>query len=95
MRSVGRSISTVSIRLKAKALPTEIGITNFTGAQSWCTRFMKRNNLSIQCKTTLSQPLPADFEEKASAFHQFCLMKIAEKNIDLLHRQYGRSTCTL
>ena len=34
MQSVGRSISTVSIRLKAKALVQEIGITNFTGAQS-------------------------------------------------------------
>ena len=43
---------------------------------------MKRNNLSIWCKTTLSQRLPADFEENASAFRQFCLMKIAEKNID-------------
>ena len=73
MRSVGRSISTVTIRLKAKALANEIGIMNFTGAQSWCTKFMKRNNLSIQCKTTLSQRLPADFEEKASAFRQFCL----------------------
>ena len=32
MRSVGRSISTVSTRLKAKALAKEMGIMNFTGA---------------------------------------------------------------
>ena len=82
MQSVGRSISTVSIRLKAKALAKEMGITNFSGAQSWCTRFMKRNYLSIRCKTTLSQRRPSDFEEKASTFRQFCLMKIEEKNID-------------
>ena len=82
MRSVGRSISTVSIRLKAKALAKDMGITNFTGAQSWRTRFMKQNNLSIWCNTTLSQRLPADFEEKASAFREFCLVKIEEKNID-------------
>ena len=82
MRSVGRSISTIFIRLKPKALAKEMGITNFTGAQSLCTRFMKRNNLSIRRKTTLSQRLPADFEEKASAFREFCLAKIEEKNID-------------
>ena len=82
MRSVGRSISTVSIRLKAKALAKEMGIANFTGAQSWCTRFMKGNNLSIRCKTTLSQRLPADFEEKASTFREFCSMKIEEKIVD-------------
>ena len=45
MQSIGRSISTVSIRLKAKALSKKMDITNFTGAQFWCTRFMKRNNL--------------------------------------------------
>ena len=61
MRSVGRSISTVSIRLKAKTLAKELGIMNFSGGQSWCTRFMKRNNLSIRCKTTLAQRLPPDF----------------------------------
>ena len=80
MRSVGRR--TVSIRLKAKTLAKEMGITNFTGAQSWCTRFMKRNNLSIRCKTTLSRQFLADFKEKASTFREFCLMKIEEKNID-------------
>ena len=58
MRSVGRSISTVCIWLKAKALAKEMGIMNFTRAQSWCTRFMKQNNLSIRCKTTLAQRLP-------------------------------------
>ena len=81
MRSVGRSISTVSIRLKAKTLAKELGIMNFSGGQSWCTRFMKRNNLSIRCKTTLAQRLPADFEEKASIFREFCQTKITEKNI--------------
>jgi len=81
MRSVGRSVSTVSIRLKAKTLAKELGIMNFSGAQSWCTRFMKRNNFSIRSKTTLAQRLPADFEEKAGIFREFCHTKIAEKNI--------------
>ena len=42
----------------------------------------KQNNLFIQCKTTLFHLLPADFEEKASTFGEFCLMKIEEKTID-------------
>ena len=82
MRSVGRCISTVSIRLKEKALAKEMSNANFTGAQSWSTRFMKRNNLSIRRKATLSQRFPADFEEKASTFHEFCSMKIEEKIVD-------------
>ena len=43
---------------------------------------MKRYYLSIRCKTTLSPRLPSDFKEKASTFHQFCLMKTEEKNKD-------------
>lgn len=81
MRSLGRSISTVSMRLKANTLAKEMGIMNFIGTQSWCTRFMKRNNLSIRCKTTLAQRLPADFKEKASIFREFCQKKIVEKSI--------------
>ena len=43
---------------------------------------MKRNNLSIRCKTNLAQRLHGDFKEKASTFGKFCLIKIQEKNID-------------
>ena len=43
---------------------------------------MKQNNLSIWCKTTSAQRLPADFEEKGNTFRKFCLMKIEEINVD-------------
>ena len=58
--TASRSVSTVSIRLKAKALAGELNINDFQGTPSWCFRFMKRRNLSIHTRTTVSQQLPDD-----------------------------------
>uniref|UniRef100_A0A8C5WM40 HTH CENPB-type domain-containing protein n=1 Tax=Leptobrachium leishanense TaxID=445787 RepID=A0A8C5WM40_9ANUR len=63
-RTAGRSVSTVSIRLKATAIARDMEINDFRGGPSWCFRFMKRRNLSIRTRTTISQQLPKDYEEK-------------------------------
>ena len=62
-RSASRSVSTVSIRLKAKALACKLDVKDFQGTSSWCFRFMKRHNLSIRTRTTVSQQLP-DYRER-------------------------------
>ena len=42
---------------------------------------MKRRNLSIRTRTTLSQKLPKDYEEKLAIFRTYCENKINEKKI--------------
>lgn len=80
-RAAGRSVSTVTIRLKATALARDMNINDFRGAPSWCFRFMKRRNLSIRTRTTVSQQLPKDYQEKLANFRAYCKKKITEKKI--------------
>lgn len=69
-RSACRALNTVQLRLKAKAMAEEMKI-DFQGTVSWCFRFMKRKNLAIRQRTTLSQTLPDDHREKMAAFQAF------------------------
>ncbi|KAJ8280487.1 hypothetical protein GJAV_G00055280 [Gymnothorax javanicus] len=80
-RAAGRSVSTVSIRMKATALARDMNINDFRGGPSWCFRFMKRRNLSIRTRTTVSQQLPKDYEEKLATFRAYCKNTITEKKI--------------
>ena len=63
-RAAGHGLSTVQIRLKAKSMAKESEINDFGGGPSWCFRFMRRHQLSIRARTTMSQRLPDDFVEK-------------------------------
>ncbi|KAF4787660.1 zinc finger MYM-type protein 2 isoform X1 [Turdus rufiventris] len=65
-RAAGKRFSTVAIRLKAKAIANEMNISDFNAGPSWCFRFMKRRQLSICPRTTVSQQLPADCKENRS-----------------------------
>ncbi|XP_007245626.3 pogo transposable element with KRAB domain isoform X1 [Astyanax mexicanus] len=80
-RTVGRSVSTVSIRLKAAAVARDMNIDDFRGAPSWCFRFMKRRNISIHPRNTASQKLTKDYEETLAFFRNYCKNKITEKKI--------------
>lgn len=80
-RAASRSVSTVTIRIKAKALAQELKINEFSGGPSWCFRFMKRRHLSIRTRTTVSQQLPQDYQEKLATFRAYCKNKITEKKI--------------
>ena len=70
---------------KAKALACELDIKDFQGTSSWCFRFMKRHNLSIRTRTTVSQQLPDDYREKLMLIRTYCTNKINEQNIQLKH----------
>ncbi|XP_047456982.1 uncharacterized protein LOC125017634 isoform X2 [Mugil cephalus] len=76
-RAASRSVSTITIRMKATALASELNIGEFKGGASWCFRFMKRRNLSIRTRTTVSQQLPEDYQEELATFRACC------KNINM------------
>ena len=84
-RKESRSVSTVSIRLKAKSLADEMKISGFQGGPSWCFWFMKHHNLSVCTRTTISQVLPEDAQEKLNNFHSYCVKKIKEFIIQPRH----------
>ncbi|KAF4798034.1 Protein virilizer like protein [Turdus rufiventris] len=84
-RAAGRSFFTVAVQIQAKAIANEMGIEDFKAGPSWCFCFMKRQQLSIRTRTTVSQRLLADYEEKLATFRSYCKSKIAEKNIQAKH----------
>ena len=38
------------------------------GGPSWCSRFMRRNRLSVRSRTTVGQKVPENWEEKVMNF---------------------------
>ena len=65
-RDNGRSVSTVKIRLRAKCMADDMKIPDFKGGVNWVYRFMRRNNLRVRARTTVSQAVPGKEEKKAS-----------------------------
>ena len=56
--------------------------SGFAASRSWALSFMKRHDLSLCAKTSISQHLPHDLEEKFSSFHQFVKTKHEEDEFD-------------
>lgn len=84
-RAEGRGLSTVQLRLKAKALAVETNTEGFSGGPSWCFRFMRRNQLVMRARTTVSQKLPDDFQAQLERFSSFVREEIAKKNVSASH----------
>ena len=76
---LGRGLSTVVIRARARQIAEDRGLTNFIGGPAWCHRFMKRNDLSVRARTTVGQRLPPDWQVLMNNFVDF-----AERNITRL-----------
>lgn len=72
-------VSTVRIRMQAKMIAEQMGITNFKGGPHWCYRFMRRKKLSVRVRTTVGQALPADWQEKKQSFLQYVHKIIVEE----------------
>ena len=53
----------------------------FTGWVAWCYCFMKQNNLSVWCSTTMCQQIPAGLIEKLTWFFNFVHEHILENTI--------------
>ena len=75
------------IRLKAIELlkdpQYDISAGQFKASNHWCQRFMKRNGLSLQQKTTLAQRLPPDYEEKIVQFCKYVIRQRQAHNYPL------------
>jgi hypothetical protein len=46
-------------------------LTEFVASRQWADSFFRRHNFSLRAKTSLSQRLPADLEEKLESFHNY------------------------
>ena len=56
---------------------------NFKATASWCSTFMKRNDLVLRQKTKIAQKLPAELEEKVMNFQKFIIDRRKEYNYGL------------
>ena len=54
----------------------------FAASRRWAAAFMKRHDLSLRAKTSLSQRLPNDLEEKLVSFHEFVTARREEDEFD-------------
>ena len=78
-RQEGKAVILVGIRSKALELAKEsrfnIPEDSFKASAMWCSRFLKRHDLSLRCRTTIAQRLPVDLELKLSGFHKLIIQK--------------------
>ena len=70
-RTAGRAVNTVMIRVEARAIAARLGLQEFAGTKHWCHSFMRRADLSVRCRTSVGQPLPADHQQKIDNFREF------------------------
>ena len=61
------------ILTEARRLTIEMSITDFARTNSWCERFMRRNDLCTRTKTTIAQKLPREYERKIIEFHKYVI----------------------
>ena len=63
------------IQLKALDIARQRNIPRreFKAARGWVERFMQRNGFSLRRRTSISQKLPADFEEKLVNFQKYVI----------------------
>lgn len=80
-REKGLPVSTVRIRLQAKTMAQQMGLENFKGGPSWCSRFMSRKRLSVRSKTTVGQKLPEDWKEKKESFLNYTMKVINDEKL--------------
>jgi hypothetical protein len=74
-RQKGLAVSRLAIRIKAKKMAKE-GLSStptFGASAGWCTRFMRRNGLSLRQKTKMSQKLPEELHDKIQAFQRYVI----------------------
>ena len=68
MREKHLAISTQMLRDKALLLVRSHN-PSFTASEGWMRRFMRRHNLTLGARTSVSQKLPSDLETKINEFH--------------------------
>ena len=82
-RKSGFVVTRNMIRLRALACAKQSKITDFKGPISWCSRFLKRNDLVLRQRTKLAQKLPEDLEEKITLFQSVVIKMRKKEQYDL------------
>lgn len=82
-RKCGYIVTRNMIRLHALSMAKRKDIIDFKGTVSWCSRFLKRNDLVLRQKTKISQKLPDDLEDKISSFQSFVIKMRRKEEYDL------------
>jgi len=77
LRQSGYIITRVMVRQRALYIhktKKDLDIPDtFKASAGWCTRFLRRNSLTLRQKTHIAQKLPAEVETKVDLFHSFVL----------------------
>ena len=73
----GYNVSRLAIRFRALRLAKsgKFPAESFTASQGWCTRFMKRNQLSLRQRTKIAQKLPHELDEKVLSFQKYVIVR--------------------
>ena len=76
-RQSGYNVSRLAIRFRALRLAKsgKFPAESFTASQGWCTRFMKRNQLSLRQRTKIAQKLPHELDEKVLSFQKYVIAR--------------------
>ena len=82
LRQNGYIVTRGAIRMKAKEL---IQHPDFKASAGWCTRFMRRHQLTIRQKTKICQKLPADLDDKITTFQRYVISLRKDYNYPLSH----------
>jgi hypothetical protein len=85
LRNNGVRVSHEMLHFKASETATRqrISPSQFKVSRRWMCRFMKRKGLSLRRRTSLSQRMPKDFDDKIIVFHKF-VIGLRKNNIYLL-----------
>ena len=76
LRQYGHGVSRLALCLQAVRLAKSgkyPGISIFKASQGWCTRYMRRHDLSLRLRTKIAQKLPAALDEKILNFQRFII----------------------
>lgn len=90
-RCRGFAVTADAIQMKALEIATRMQIprTVFRASRGWVERMMRRNGFSLRRRTTICQKLPADFEEKLTAFQRYVMKLRREHSYE--HGQIGNA----
>ena len=84
-RKAGIGISTTVTRLKAKlmAKARSVAESEFKAPVHWCHHFIDQRDLLIRWRTTISQKLPENFEDKLLKFQAFIIAEQKKHEYEL------------
>ena len=91
LRQSGHVVTRNAIRVKAIQLAKEpkyeipVDAGKFTASAGWCTKFMRRHELTLRQRTHIAQKLPSDVDDKVTSFQKFVIEERKINDFDLAH----------